>query len=440
MKTRNRKYNRKSRKIKGGMMNWTIVPKQSVSRQSSDEIAKLYNKVPSPGLSRQSSDEIAMLYSQVSRQPSPGLYRQPSDIARLYSLDSDDIELNSQVSRQSSPGLSKPSDIARLYSLDSDDDIEELYQMSKTSDIARLFRKPSIELTVPEVSDIYRQTSDEIDDIVRQFKVPTNAFTDLCNRHIGQNLDEVIETIWLQNGQSNIFLIGENHKPHTKCIGILDMFKHLVEDVKRNNMDVDLLIEHTQYDTLPEVIQQHKVLTSESYQINYIRDYFNTCILNRNCDIRVHWTDPSMSNKIEEWLHLLSFEELGSIRWVNTSIYESFNSEAEIPRLVTDNTILTKEIRKASRYVPQFTLEWVVDLFMTQYRQNSIIYPDYSWKKLVTIQLRHVMDFYTVARILSFQMKNVIVYGGFAHMTYIKHLLNQLDYMTVDTVDGKCFT
>ena len=399
-RTRNRKYKRKSRKIKGGMMDdldWTFVPSQTLLRQTSD----------TPRLPRQTSDI--------------GLPRQISDIS-LSSLDSDDLsELLQGVSRQASPPLYQPNP---LYGL---------------------VRQPSVELTFPEMyrPSMYRQDSDEIGDILSQFRTSTNAFTDLCNRHImGQNLDEVIEKSWLQNGPSNIFLIGEHHQPHTKCIGILDMFKRLVDEVKRLNMvDVDLLIEHTQHDTLREVIEQHTALTSESKQINYVRDYFNTCFLNRNCDIRVHWTDPSMSNKIYEWMNLLAKEDLYSIEWVkNPSIYDSFNSEADIPRLVTDNVILMKEIGKASRYVPQFTVEWVLRLFMEQYRTHASNNQEFSWKKIVTVQLRHVMDFYTVARILSFQMKNVIVYGGFVHMTYIKHLLKQLNYMTVDTVVGQCFT
>ena len=393
-RTRNRKYKRKSRKIKGGMMDdldWTFVPSQTLPRQTSDI----------------------------------GLPRQTSDIS-LSSLDSDDLsELLQGVSRQASPPLYQPNP---LYAL---------------------VRQPSVELTFPEMyrpsmsRHMSRQDSDEIGDILSQFRTSTNAFTDLCNRHImRQNLDEVIEKSWLQNGPSNIFLIGEHHQPHTKCIGILDMFKRLVDEVKRLNMvDVDLLIEHTQHDTLREVIEQHTALTSESKQINYVRDHFNTCIINRNCDIRVHWTDPSMSNKIYEWLNLLAKEDLYSIEWVkNPSIYDSFNSEADIPRLVTDNVILMKEIGKASRYVPQFTVEWVLRLFMEQYRTHASNNQEFSWKKIVTVQLRHVMDFYTVARILSFQMKNVIVYGGFVHMTYIKHLLKQLNYMTVDTVVGQCFT
>ena len=405
-RTRNRKYKRKSRKIKGGMMDdldWTFVPSQTLPRQTSDDIAKLYRQTSDiPRLPRQTSDI--------------GLPRQIS----ISSLDSDDIELLQGLSRQASPPLYQPNP---LYAL---------------------VRQPSVELTFPEMyrPSMSRQDSDEIGDILSQFRASTNAFTDLCNYHImEQNLDEVIEKSWLQNGPSNIFLIGEHHQPHTKCIGLLDMFERLVADVKRLNMvDVDLLIEHTQHDTLREVIEQHTALTSESEQINYVRDYFNTCFLNRNCDIRVHWTDPSMSNKIYEWLNLLAKEKLYSIEWVKKpSIYDSFNSEADIPRLVTDNVILMKEIRKASRYVPQFTIEWVLGLFMEQYIKYSIN-QEFSWKKIVTTQLRHVMDFYTVARILSFQMKNVIVYGGFVHMTYIKYLLKQLNYITVDTVNGQCFT
>ena len=357
-----------------------------------------------------------------------------SDLDDLDDLDLDELDFVIPMSRQPST-VSRP-DLSRQTS----DEIARQYAPQTT--LYNFIRQPSEEFSLPQLNpSLSRQTSDEIETIVRQHKI-SNAFTDLCNKHImGQELDEVVETAWLQNGQSNIFLIGEHHTPHTKCVGILDMFQRFMNDVKKENiLDIDLLIEHTQYDTLPEVIQQHNALTSDSLQINYVRDYFQTCILNRNCDIRVHWTDPSMSNKIEEWLHLLSKEEIGSMRWTDTSIFDSFNSEEDIVRLVTDNSILTKEIRAASRRVPSFTLEWVVDLFMEQYIQNTILYPEYSWKKIVTIQLRHVMDFYTVARIIKSQMKNVIVYGGFAHMTHIGSILKKLNYMTIDRVEGQCFT
>ena len=393
-KTRNRKKTCKIKTCKGGMMKFDDL--------DDDDLDDLDDVLP-----RQPSIEsLGFFPGQAS-----SLSRQPSIESSLGFFP---IQASS-LSRQYSDEIAKPT----LYSL---------------------IRQPSEELSFPD-SQMHRQTSDEINAIVSQYRPYTNAFTDLCNRHImDQNLDEVVETAWLQNGQSNIFLIGEHHNPHTKCVGILEMFQGLVHEVKTENiLDIDLLIEYTQYDTLPKVIQQHKALTSTSIQLNYVRDYFQTCILNRNCDIRVHWTDPSMSNKIDEWLYLLSKEELGSTRWIDTSI-DLFNSEADMVRLVTDNSILTKEIRAASRRVPSFTLEWVVNLFMEQYIQNTILYPEYSWKRLVTIQLRHVMDFYTVARIIKYQMKNVIMYAGFYHMTYIGSILKKLNYVTINRVEGQCFT
>jgi len=50
------------------------------------------------------------------------------------------------------------------------------------------------------------------------------------------------------------------------------------------------------------------------------------------------------------------------------------------------------------------------------------------------------MDYYTVARILKNQMTNVIVYGGFSHITYISYILKQLYYVSIDRVVGKCYT
>ena len=391
------------------------------------------------------------------------------DYDDLDDLDLDDFVMIQppNVTRQSSddfvmiqPPLSRQSSIESLGLFPT-----RQQPMPRQSSIESLGLFPTRQQPLPRQSSIEslglfptRQTSlpsqtsddDEIRAILNQYKLYTNAFTDLCNKHImEQNLDEVVESTWLQNGQSNIFLIGEHHSPHKKCVGILEMFDGLVNEVKRKNiLDIDLLIEHTQYDTLPEVIQQHKPLdpiesvksvNSNSLQLNYVRDYFQNCILNRNCDIRVHWSDPSMSNKIDEWLHLLSREDLFSTKWINTSIYDSFNSEEDMFRLVTDNYILTKEIRAASRVMPSFTLDWVVSVFMEKYRQYSIENREKSWKTLVTLQLRHVMDFYTVARIIKSQMKNVIVYAGLVHTTFICSILNKLDYMTLDKVEGKCY-
>jgi hypothetical protein len=412
-----------------------------LSRQSSDDISKHYlSRQPSieplsffpirqqiAPLSRQSSDDISKYY--LSRQPSiePLSFFPIRQIAPLSRQSSDDISKH-YLSRQPS--------IEPLGFFP----IRQIAPLSRQPSLYSLIRQPSEELYLPQPGSLSKQTSAEIDAILSQYTA-TNPFTDLCNKHImEQNLDEVVESAWLQNGQSNIFLIGENHTPHKKCVGILEMFDGLVKEVKKKNIqDIDLLIEHTQYDTLPEVIQQHKPLDSDSLQLNYVRDYFQTCILNRNCDIRVHWTDPSMSNKIEEWLYLLSREDLRSTRWINTSIFDSFNSEEDMFRLVTDNYILTKEIRAASRVVPSFTLDWVVNLFMEQYRKYSILNRENSWKTLVTLQLRHVMDFYTVARILKSQMKNVIVYAGFVHTSFICSILTKLDYMTLDRVKGKCY-
>ena len=68
------------------------------------------------------------------------------------------------------------------------------------------------------------------------------------------DLDKVVNCIWMNNEDCNIFLIGELHDSHTKCIGILDMLNSLMEKNVVLQLSIDLMIEYTHFDSNEEAI------------------------------------------------------------------------------------------------------------------------------------------------------------------------------------------
>jgi hypothetical protein len=89
-------------------------------------------------------------------------------------------------------------------------------------------------------------------------------------------------------------------------------------------------------------------------------------------------------------------------------------------------------------------MDYATELFMKMYEYEKKDLLDRlklnSWKQLVTVQLRHVMDFYTAARIIKSHMKHIIVYGGDIHTRYLFSILRSLNFDTMKTIKGskKC--
>jgi hypothetical protein len=259
------------------------------------------------------------------------------------------------------------------------------------------------------------------------------------------NLDRVIKTTWLQKNNCNVFLIGEVHRPHQKCIPLIDMFKNLVQHA--STIDIDLFVEIFQHDTV-HVFDHHKV-PKKDVQMNHVRKYFNKCFTEHNCPMRIHWADPTQTNlqkNIHPWLIELSKDSFTFFtnNWLkNKKITSFFNKEKDIPRLLTDNRIVVKEIGKAFAVNKHFTLDFATKLFMEFYlkiKEKFLKeYNNFNWTHLVTFQLRFVIDFYVAARIIKSNMKNVIYYAGYAHTTNITTILNALDFKTKESVSGNCY-
>ena len=259
-----------------------------------------------------------------------------------------------------------------------------------------------------------------------------NAFIALCKKHIlVPTLDHVVQTTWLRNKGCNIFMIGENHQPHEKCTPILDMLNAFTSEA---TMPVDLMIELYQHDAYKQMI-----VLPRSAQMNRVRYHFAKCIRERNCPVRVHWADPGMTNRpddMPEWLHEFSKENLFSDQWTKNP--KITFQEKDVPKMLTHNRVVVKEIGKASKLYPSFKIIPAAKLFMQMYHELKYKFIVYPWEKLVTVQLRYVMDFYTVARILKSNMKNVVIYAGNLHTTNMTKILQVLGFEVVRTVDGEC--
>jgi hypothetical protein len=278
-------------------------------------------------------------------------------------------------------------------------------------------------------------------------------FMRLCLKYIMvPNLDSVVSTTWLNNDKCNIFLIGEIHKQHTQCVSIFDMFNKLVEDITPNNSKIDLMIELSQSDL--NLLIKYKFNTEYKYnskysQLDNVRLKFWKCILNRGivpgCPLRVHWSDATQidhhvpTKNIYPWLIELAKTPLNNDDWTNNlEITKYFKEETDIPKLLTENTKVMKEIRDATVTNEKFNEQFATDKFADEYTLLRKQFSITNWKLLVGFMLRAVMDFYVVARIIRLDMKNVIFYGGNKHASRIMRILSALDFKTIKVVKGAC--
>ena len=288
-----------------------------------------------------------------------------------------------------------------------------------------------------------------------------NDFINLCKKHIMvSTLDSVVKTSFLSNKDCTLFLIGERHKTHTKCTEILEMFKALVKENEglSSPVKIDIMIEYLQKGFSNGVRHKDNLKFLKKYngqqifayentglQMNNIRNHFQDCMETRDCSVRVHWTDPTNtyfslaeSKNIHEWLQELEGVDLFDGTWTkNPKITNFFNKEIDMSKLLTENRLVVKEIQKATKINPMFTLDFCTTLFMKFYSDMKKDLPGH-WETLVTMQNRFVVDFYNVARIIKLKMKHVICYAGNAHIRNMTFILYALNFKLVHSVDGAC--
>lgn len=270
-------------------------------------------------------------------------------------------------------------------------------------------------------------------------------FIALCKKHIlVDHLAGVLATTWMQKGDCNIFFVGEQHKPYTntKCSPIVEMFKSLMKENENsaNPVQIDIMLEFLQDATKYVDRLDGKLKHS---QMSRMRHFLAPCMTRKNCSVRVHWTDPTLltSDKNPKWLTALGnqkyYDHFGTDKWKEHDIIRAeLQSKDDVIKILTKNVVAMKEIDRANEVDPEFK-DYAFFLF-NQLFQQTVDHANGEWEKCVLWYLRRVMDFYTCARIVKGNMKNIIVYAGNSHTTTMIHFLQMCQFSIVESIRGNC--
>jgi hypothetical protein len=286
--------------------------------------------------------------------------------------------------------------------------------------------------------------------------VQKSKFISLMQKNVMiPTLDSIKQKTWLQKGDCNIFLIGEKHSAKTdpSCTGIYEMFTDLLDEIQTDTFPpIDVMLELTQTDNAL-YFKNREEYNLFSLQINNVRKLLSQCSQLRNCGINVHWTDINTmhkditqsdkpcdttgvkgANRLPTWILELADIPLFKDWTSNTKIRDKLQTEEDLHKLLTEHCVVKKEIDKASHVNPKFTMKFAKRLFMKMVKELN-----FSYEGKAQLALRTVIDFYTVARILKSNMKNVIVYAGNLHTKNAITILLALGFHVIENKPGTCF-
>ena len=287
----------------------------------------------------------------------------------------------------------------------------------------------------------------------------SNSFIGLMQKNVMiPTLDSVKNKTWLQKDDCNIFLIGEKHsaKTNPSCVGIYEMLTDILDEIQTGTFPpIDLMLELTQKDNAL-YFKNRKSYNLFSLQINNVRKLLSQCSTLRDCGINVHWTDINTMHKnvkksdkpcdttgvkgadrLPTWILDLAKISLFQDWSKLTHVKAKLQTEEDIPKLLTEHCVVKKEIDKASLLYPQFTMKFAERLFKQIVKDEFKVF---TYEGRVQLALRSVIDFYTVARILKSNMKNVIVYAGNLHTNNVITILLELGFHVMEQKPGTCYT
>ena len=283
-----------------------------------------------------------------------------------------------------------------------------------------------------------------------------DTFIEMGKYIMGTSLEAVMNKFWIQKGDCNIFLIGENHQQRNfKCIGINEMFTTLIQIIEKVDIKppIDIMLEIKQNQVHDIRFKPPDMLLSRwglllgnptTLQINQVRNLLGSCIYKANhCPVKVHWSDSNgmlpYANQDIDYTYSLdhfpvarAYEAYPSRMKDITNLPFGSPNEIDIPDdeivdFLTHHLILKKEIEKAEKVNPSFTMDFSKTIFKEFIKQvNAHAQSDH-----LLFKMRYIIDFYTSARIIAKGMKNVIVYGGDVHIQNVVHILSKLDYNIV---------
>ncbi len=287
----------------------------------------------------------------------------------------------------------------------------------------------------------------------------SNSFIGLMQKNVMiPTLDSVKHKTWLQKDDCNIFLIGEKHSAKTdpSCVGIYEMLTDVLDEIQAGTFPpIDLMLELTQKDNALH-FKNRKDYNLFSLQINNVRKLLSQCSHVRDCGINVHWTDINTMHKdikksdkpcdtkgvkgadrLPTWILELAkiplFQDWSKL----TRVKDKLRTEKDLTKLLTEHCVVKKEIDKATLLCPQFTMEFAVRVFNQIVKEFNVLF---TYEGRAQLALRSVIDFYTVARIIKSNMKNVIVYAGNLHTNNVITILLALGFHVMEQKPGTCYT
>lgn len=281
--------------------------------------------------------------------------------------------------------------------------------------------------------------------------IPSEKFVELCREHIIYKEIAVMKKYELSKEDMNIYMLGEklgygNVEVNDTCVNTLEMFESLINEFKKigDYVNVDLLLDVTQKDTLDITWEQQKLELSDNiddkiaavnryveHDTERVRYVFNDCMVKKNCVMKVHWLNPNDHSKVPQWmtdLHSNYFtwqKYKGDFIDKIEKITDSLQLQTELFRLVTENPVIMSEINNASAINQSFNLPFLKHHF------NKVVQLQLEGKSLKEITflcLRRAKSYYAVARIIKSKMKNVIIYLNYEDADDIKYIFMLLEY------------
>ena len=298
-------------------------------------------------------------------------------------------------------------------------------------------------------------------------------------------LDLVESSYWMKNkiNDVDIFLIGEQHgEKNGKCTGILDMFNSLIfyiRDLKRKSRSpfplINIMLESNPHeftevthgpapDQLTSVIRtipsKAKIIKVQWFDVNRSNQYEHyypeeTCDIKKSCvssKTLPSWINNLQMagfnyNKIEEHEHF--FTPYINIPPRYAQITDPIASSWT--NIIHKHCIIKKELCKIKKitydYVDPrkiFNINYILKKFNEKIISTSNIYNSSLTSGVLphehplSIVLRHAIDFYCVARIISQKMNCVVIYGGHEHILFIIEILKDMGYNVFKNSNYDC--
>ena len=303
-----------------------------------------------------------------------------------------------------------------------------------------------------------------------------SPYTDILNQYfLTPTLDHISQKSVLQGSffggdvVCNITMLADYHNPITRngidMVTAFGDFATMYQRHKASLPQLDVFIESTENSV--KHVYPTMQMNAHNQQIINVSIAMNRCYLRGACPFNLHWIDthdvpvsrttwnppcvgtPTLAQaSLPKWIYDLGTMHLSSndIQFAlwrsNYGIHSKirttpipggiqFTDIQDCMKILTENCIIKREIAKATRVNPQFTYGYAKAIL-----RQLILRPSFSNSiALPGLVCRHVLEIYTVARIINKRMTHVLIYVGGAHSTFLSQIVRTMGLRTLIHLD-----